>query len=186
MVPAASDLRHWPPERGAATLSRTKRNGGVVIAVIEVSTAVLAAHPFLRGMSAGQVSVLTEAARDVTFPARRRLFDDGGNATRFWLIRCGRVALDLHVPGEGPVVIETVGMGELLGWSWLFPPFRWAFGAITATAVEAFEFDAAAVRERCAADPGLGYELGQRISRVLAQRLHATQTRLIARSGYPA
>ena len=152
--------------------------------MIQVSAAALAAHPFLRGMSADQVSALAETARDVSFPAKERLFEDGGNATRFWLIRCGHVSLDLHVPGEGPVVIETVGMGELLGWSWLFPPYKWAFGAVAATAVEAFEFDAPKVRELCAADPRLGYELGQRISRVLAQRLQAVRIRLIARSGY--
>jgi hypothetical protein len=69
------------------------------------------------------------------------------------------VSLDLQVPGEGPVVIETIGMGELLGWSCLFPPYSWAFGAVAATPVEAFEFDAPAVREACAADAGLGYEL---------------------------
>jgi CRP/FNR family transcriptional regulator, cyclic AMP receptor protein len=154
--------------------------------MIEVSAAALAAHPFLRGMSPGQLSVLAAAARDVTFPAKHRLFEDGGNANRFWLIQCGHVSLDMHVPGEGPVVIETVGMGELLGWSWLFPPYQWAFGAVAVTAVEAFEFDAPTVREACAADPELGFELGQRISRVLAQRLKAVRIRLIARSGYSA
>jgi CRP/FNR family transcriptional regulator, cyclic AMP receptor protein len=154
--------------------------------MIQVSASVLAAHPFLRGMAPDQLSVLAEAARDVSFPARHRLFEDGGNATHFWLIQCGHVSLDLHVPGEGPVVIETVGMGELLGWSWLFPPYKWAFGAVAVTAVEAFEFDAAAVRQSCTADPELGYELGQRISRVLAQRLQAVRIRLIASSGYSA
>jgi CRP-like cAMP-binding protein len=154
--------------------------------MIEVNAAALATHPFLHGMSADQLGLLADAARDVSFPARHRLFEDGGYATRFWLIQAGHVSLDLHVPGDGPVIIETIGMGELLGWSWLFPPYKWAFGAVAATAVEAFEFDAPAVRELCAADPGLGYELNQRITRVLARRLQATRIRLIARSGYPA
>ena len=152
--------------------------------MIEVNAAVLATHPFLRGMSHEHLSVLAEAARDVTFPAKGRLFEDGGNATRFWLIRSGHVWLDLHVPGEGPVVIETIGIGELLGWSWMFPPYRWAFGAVAATAVEAFEFDAPMVRERCAADHELGYELNQRLNQVLARRLQATRIRLIERSGH--
>ena len=152
--------------------------------MIEVTAATLAAHPFLRGMSHDHLSVLAGAASDVTFPARHRLFEDGGSATRFWLIQSGHVSLDLQVTGEGPVVIETIRMGELLGWSWLFPPYRWAFGAVAATTVEAFEFDAPAVREACAADPGLGYELNQRITRVLAERLRATRVRLISRSGY--
>jgi CRP/FNR family transcriptional regulator, cyclic AMP receptor protein len=154
--------------------------------MIEVNAAALSAHPFLHGMSANQLGVLAEAARDVKIPARHRLFEDGGNATRFWLIQSGHVSLDLHIPGEGPVVIETIGMGELLGWSWLFPPYKWAFGAVAATAVEAFEFDAPAVRALCAADPELGYELNQRITQVLAKRLQATRIRLIARSGYSA
>jgi len=154
--------------------------------MIEVTAAALASHPFLHGMSHDQLGVLAEAASDVTFPARHRLFEDGGNATRFWLIQSGHVSLDLHVPGEGPVVIDTIGMGELLGWSWLFPPYKWAFGAVAATTVEAFEFDAPAVREACVADPGLGYELNQRITRVLAKRLRATRIRLISGSGHSA
>ena len=154
--------------------------------MIEVNAAALSAHPFLHGMPADQLGVLAEAARDVKFPARHRLFEDGGSATRFWLIQSGHVSLDLQIPGDGPVIIESIGMGELLGWSWLFPPYRWAFGAVAATAVEAFEFDAPVVRKCCAAEPGLGYELNQRITRVLAKRLQATRIRMIARSGYSA
>jgi CRP/FNR family transcriptional regulator, cyclic AMP receptor protein len=152
--------------------------------MIEVTAAALAAHPFLRGMPADQLGTLAETACDVTFPAKHRLFEEGGNANRFWLIQCGHVSLDLHIPGQGPVVIESIGMGELLGWSWLIPPYRWAFGAVAATALEVFEFGAPGVRERCANDPVLGYELNQRINRVLAKRLQATRTRLIARPGY--
>ena len=143
--------------------------------MIEVSAAALAAHPFLHGMSRDQLSTLARTASDVTFGARHRIFSDCGHASRFWLIQSGRVSLDLDVPGEGPVVIATLGLGDLLGWSWLFPPFTWAFGAVAATGVEAFEFDAPAVRACCAADPVLGYELYQRMLRVLAKRLQATR-----------
>jgi len=158
----------------------------VVTTMTEVSTAVLAAHPFLRGMPPEQLEVLAEGARNVRFPARSRVFEDGGHADRFWLIRAGRVSLDLHVPGRGPVVIDTIGMGELLGWSWLFPPYRWAFGAVAATEVEAFEFDAPAVRKCCEADRELGYALNQRITRVLAKRLQATRVRLVTQAGQKA
>jgi CRP-like cAMP-binding protein len=92
----------------------------------------------------------------------------------------------VHIPDQGRVIIENIGMGELLGWSWLFPPYRWVFGAMAAAPVEAFEFDAAAVRECCTADPGLGSEFNQRIIRVLARRLQATRLRLITRSPNPA
>lgn len=154
--------------------------------MIEISAAALATHPFLRGMSHEQLAVLAEAGRDVRFPAGHRLFEDGGNAARFWLIQSGHVWLDLHVPGEGPVVIETIGMGELLGWSWLFPPYKWAFGAVAVADVQAFEFAAPAVRQCCEDDPELGYELSQRMTRVLSRRLQATRIRLITRPADPA
>src|SRR5579859_5071961 len=151
-----------------------------------INAAALSAHPFLHGMRADQLTVLAEAAGDVTFPARHRLFEDGGNATSFWLIQSGRVSLDLHIPGDGPAVIETIGMGELLGWSWLFPPYRWAFGAVAASPVEAFEFDGRMVRARCESDPALGYEVTRRLARVVAKRLQSTRVRLITASGQPA
>lgn len=150
--------------------------------MIEVTAKTLAAQPFFRGMPPGQLGTLAAAASDVMFPAGRRIFEDGGYAARFWLIESGYVNLDMLVPGEGPVIIDTIGIGQLLGVSWLFPPYRWAFGAICVGPVEAIEFDAPAVRESCAADPAFGLEFGHRLIRVLAARLQSTRTRLIARS----
>jgi CRP/FNR family transcriptional regulator, cyclic AMP receptor protein len=150
--------------------------------MIEVNTPALAGHSFLRGMPPGHLGALAEAGSDVRFPAGHRIFEDGGFARKFWLIRSGQVALDMQVPGDGRVIIDTVGMGDLLGCSWLFPPYRWAFGAVCVTAVEAFEFDAAAVRRRCAANPALGYELTQRLVQVIAGRLYSTRSRLIDKS----
>ena len=125
--------------------------------MIEVTASALAAHPFLRGMQPTHLDALAAATSVVAFPAGYRIFEDGGFASRFWLIRSGHVVLDLNVPGEGPVVIEDIGMGGLLGCSWQFPPYRWAFGAVTISPCEAFEVDAPAVRACCAADPVLGY-----------------------------
>ena len=152
----------------------------------EATAAALAVHPFLHGMSGDQLAVLAQAARDVKFPAGHRLFEDGGSAARFWLIQSGHVTLDLHVPGQGRMKIETIGMGELLGWSWLFPPYRWAFGAVAARRVEAFEFDARMVRACCESDPALGHELTRRLACVVAKRLQATRVRLITASTLPS
>ena len=153
--------------------------------MIEVTAESLARHPFLHGMSAEHLAVLADKARDVAFPDRHRLFEDGGGANRFWLIQSGHVTLDLHVPGQGQMKIDTIGMGELVGWSWLFPPYRWAFGAVTASPVEAFEFDGRAVRARCESDPALGYELTRRLAYVVTGRLQATRIRLITASILP-
>jgi CRP-like cAMP-binding protein len=151
--------------------------------MIEVSATALAAHPFLHGMSRDHLAMLAGTASDVAFPARHRLFEDGGGATRFWLIQSGHVNLDLHVPGQGRVRIDSIGMGELLGWSWMFPPYKWAFGAVAAGPVEAFEFNAREVRTCCESDPTLGYEITQRLAYVVARRLQSTRIRLIAASG---
>jgi CRP/FNR family transcriptional regulator, cyclic AMP receptor protein len=150
--------------------------------MIEVTAAALAAQPFLRGMPPSQLGTLTEAVSDVKFPGGHRIFDEGGYAARFWLIQSGHVSLDMQVPGEGPVTIDTIRIGELLGVSWLFPPYRWSFGAVCVGPVEAFEFDAAAVRDYCAADPVFGYEFSRRLIPVLATRLQGTRAKLIARS----
>jgi CRP/FNR family cyclic AMP-dependent transcriptional regulator len=150
--------------------------------MIEVTAEALAGHPFLHGMSRDHLAVLAEAASDVTFPARHRLFEDGGSASRFWLVQSGQVTLDLHVSGQGQVRIDTIGMGELLGWSWLFPPYKWAFGAVAASPVEAFEFDGRAARACCASDPVLGYEVTRRLAYVVTKRLQATRVRLITAS----
>jgi CRP/FNR family transcriptional regulator, cyclic AMP receptor protein len=153
--------------------------------MIEVTAAALAVHPFLHDMSEEHCLVLAAAGSDVTFPARHRLFEEGGSASHFWLIRTGRVILDVHVPGQGRVVIDTIGMGELVGWSWLFPPYQWAFGAVTGSPVEAFEFDARAIRASCASDPALGHEVTHRLAQVLAKRLQSTRGRLITASMHP-
>src|SRR5260370_3521093 len=128
-----------------------------------VPAAALATPPFLRGRSCDHLAVLADTVTHVRFPARHRLFEDGGHAARFWLIQSGYVTLDVHVPGRGRGRIDTIGLGELLGWSWLFPPYQWAFGAVAPGPVEAFGFDSQPGPAYCAADPGLGYELTQRL-----------------------
>jgi CRP-like cAMP-binding protein len=148
--------------------------------MIEVTAPALAGHPFLRGMAPGQLDALAAAASDVTFPVGHRIFEEGGFAGKFWLIQSGHVALDVQVSGSGRVIVDTIGIGDLLGCSWLFPPYRLAFGAACLTAVRAFEFDAAAIRARCADDPEFGAEFRERLLRVLARRLQGTRTRLIA------
>jgi CRP-like cAMP-binding protein len=146
-----------------------------------VTATTLTAHPFLHGLPCERVAKLVPAACLVRLPPGRRLFEDGGNAANFWLIRSGSVALDLHVPRAGAVVIEMLGMGEALGWSWLLPPHVWTLGAVTVQPTEAFQFDGRAVQALCDADPELGYQLTRRFLAVAAERLQATRTRLLDR-----
>src|ERR1700746_2360111 len=154
--------------------------------MIEVTADALATHPFLHSMSRDHLAVLAETAADVTFPARHRLFEDGGGANRFWLIQSGHVALDLHVAGQGRMKIDTIGWGGVWGWWGFSPPYQWAFGAVAASPIEAFEFDGRAVRACCESDPALGYELTRRLARVVAKRVEATRVRVITTSSQPA
>lgn len=122
---------------------------------------------------------LLRIAREVNIPQGTRLFEEGTRADRFWIIRTGTVTLDMRVPGRRPPVIETVGFDELVGWSWLFPPYVWQLGAEATTQVRAYEFDATAVRLMCEDDPQLGSAVSQWVGKVLAHRLQSARTRLL-------
>ncbi|MFD1657452.1 Crp/Fnr family transcriptional regulator [Streptomyces caeni] len=121
---------------------------------------------------------LMRTAREVAFRPGARLFDEGGRADRFWVVRDGRVALDMYVPGHPAPVIETLGPGDLVGRSWLFEPYVWQLGAEATTPVRAYEFDAVAVRAMCDDDAGFGRATGRWAGRVLSHRLYAARARL--------
>jgi CRP/FNR family transcriptional regulator, cyclic AMP receptor protein len=146
---------------------------------------LLSSHPFLAGMDPELLRRLVPWANPSMFFAGARLFSEGGQATRFWLIRDGRVALDTHVPGRGEVVVETIGHGSVLGWSWLFPPYRWHLGATAVIPTLTVELDAAGVAELCTNDPLLGNELYRRFMAVVIDRLQATRLRLLDLYGSP-
>ncbi|MFJ3581985.1 Crp/Fnr family transcriptional regulator [Streptomyces sp. NPDC090127] len=115
----------------------------------------------------------------VDFPEGTRIFEEGGYADRFWIVRTGTVTLDVRVPGKRPAVVDSVNAGELLGWSWLFEPFRWHFGGEAMTRVRADEFDSAAVRMLMDADPRFGSALDHFVGRLLAHRLVSARVRLL-------
>lgn len=146
------------------------------------NTALLGAQRFLRGMSPDQLAVLARACRHVAIPAGQPLFEEGSTADRFWLIDAGLVTVDVTVPGNGRVVIEILGRGDLLGLSWVQPPYQWRLRAMATQPAEAFEFDAWAVRAACRNDASLGYEFNRRLSAVIARRLDATRARLLEMS----
>ncbi|WP_308288956.1 cyclic nucleotide-binding domain-containing protein [Streptomyces humicola] len=108
-----------------------------------------------------------------------RIFEEHDRADRFWVLRSGRVALDMHVPGRRAADVEVLGSGYLLGWSWLFPPHVWHLGARALTEVAADEFDANAVRALCTEDPELGQAVALGVAAVIGRRLMAARTRLL-------
>ena len=143
------------------------------------------AQPFFAGLTIDMVRELCECGAPETFPAGATIFAEGGPADAFWLLEKGTVALGVHVPGRGDQVIETIGPGTVLGWSWLHPPYRWHFGANTIAPVTAIRFDAAAVRLRCETDAEFGYAVLNRLTPIITERLQATRLRLLDLWGRP-
>jgi CRP-like cAMP-binding protein len=133
----------------------------------------------LTALPPAQRERLMTLAREVSFPEDARIFEAGGTADRFWVIRSGAVSLDQPVNDLRRVTVAGLGAGDLLGWSWLFPPHEWDFGAIAFSPVRAYEFDAAAVLRLCEEDPQLGLILVRNVAEVLAHRLEMTRGKLM-------
>jgi CRP/FNR family transcriptional regulator, cyclic AMP receptor protein len=140
---------------------------------------VLGGQPFLRGLPADCITRLAGTARHINVPAGHRLFDEDMPARKFWIIDAGQVALDALIPGVGRVVIERLGRGDVVGLSWLEPPYQFRYGAVTTQPMQAYEFDAVAIRAACEQDPALGYKLVTRFMAIALHRLQATRARMI-------
>jgi CRP-like cAMP-binding protein len=140
---------------------------------------ILAQHPFFRGLSDGNLELLTGCASNVHYTANAYLFHEGEEAASFWVLREGAVTLETYAPPQGTIPIETIEAGEVLGWSWLFPPYRWHFSARAVQPVRALMLDGACLRAKCEADPRLGYELMRRFAQVIIARLQATRLQLL-------
>jgi CRP/FNR family transcriptional regulator, cyclic AMP receptor protein len=139
--------------------------------------AAVAAHPFLVGVSAHHVRLLADCAMRSKFTAGQVIFQKGETANRFYLIERGRVALESST-GDEVVRIDEVGAGDLLGWSWIFPPYMWHFDARAIEPSTAIFLYGTILREYCENDPALGYELFKRMSEVMMRRLQAARVKL--------
>jgi CRP-like cAMP-binding protein len=122
---------------------------------------------------------LLDSAREVFFPTGTRIFEEGEPADRFWVIHTGSVVLDASVPGHRPAPVEILSPGDLLGCSWLFPPYDWHLGAEAQSDVRAWEFDATIVRALSRADPEFGEALARRVAQITAHRMQSARRRLL-------
>jgi CRP/FNR family cyclic AMP-dependent transcriptional regulator len=140
---------------------------------------VLAGHPFFFGIDPRHLELAVGCAANVRFAAGELIFSQGSPADHFYLIRGGRIALETHLPGRGPVTVQTLGDGEILGWSWLVPPYNSRFDARAVETTRAIVFDGKCLRDKCEQDHELGYELQKRVIAVLGEHLDATRFRLL-------
>lgn len=140
---------------------------------------LLAEQPSFAGLDAAALALIAGCGVNTGFGTGEYLLREGEAAETFFVLRSGRVALETYAPPRGALVIETLGPGDLVGWSWLFPPYRWHFDAVALEPVRAVALDGACLRGKCEEDPRLGYELTRRFAGVIVARLQATRLRLL-------
>jgi len=140
---------------------------------------ILREQEFFAGISDAHLDVIAGCASNARFDAGTVILREGESADTFWLITHGQAALEVFVPGRGPVVVQTIESGEALGWSWLFPPHRWRYDARAVDLVRAIAFDGRCLREKADADHDLGYELMRRFAAVVIDVLAASRLQLV-------
>jgi len=140
---------------------------------------LIAAAPLFDGLSPAHLSLIAGCGVNEHFAVHAQLFREGTPADRFFLIREGAVALEVDSPGRGPLIIETLHSGDVVGWSWLFEPYRWQFDARAQEPTRVVRFDGACLRGKCEADHELGYQLMRRFAASLIERLQATRMQLL-------
>lgn len=139
-------------------------------------------HPFLQAMSAAHLDALSTCAMPTKFEAGQLIFREGEIANRFYLISEGRVLLEAEAADRPGIPVAELHAGDVLGWSWLFPPYTWNFTARAIEPVKAIFFYGTWLRDRCEAEPALGYELMKRTAALVIRRLQATRQQLVRAS----
>ena len=147
---------------------------------------ILAKHPLFSDLDPNYIQLASERASDVHFNAGDLIFREGDQADSLYLIRQGKVALELSAPGRGSLTIETLEDGDIVAYSWLIPPHRYRFDGRAVKATHAIAMDGAWLRAKCKEDHKLGYEVMYRIATILAHSLDATRLRLLDYYGYGA
>jgi len=140
---------------------------------------LIAAAPLFAGLSAAHLQLIAGCGANERFAAGEHLFREGAPADRFFLIRKGAVALEIDAPGRGPLIIETLHNSDVVGWSWLFEPYRWELDARASELTRVVAFDGACLRGKCDADHELGYQLMRRFAASLTEGLQATRLQLL-------
>lgn len=135
--------------------------------------------PLLLELSDDGLEFLESVATEIEFPSGALIFDEDDEADTFYLVATGRAGLEVTLPAREPMLIETLGPGELLGVSWLFEPYRWSWRARALAPTTTVAFDAGAVRDRCKSDADLALHVYKTVAGEAVRRLHATRVRLL-------
>ncbi|WP_066964412.1 cyclic nucleotide-binding domain-containing protein [Microbulbifer sp. Q7] len=136
-------------------------------------------HPFFSGMDANQLDIVANCGANHIYNAGEYIARENAPADQFYVIRDGQVAVECFVPNHGALCLQTLNSGDIFGWSWLFPPYLWTFDAKAMDEVHAIRLDGKCLREKCEADPALGYQLMKRFAQIISDRVRATRVQLM-------
>lgn len=140
---------------------------------------LLKEHPFFQDMDPEVCDIIAGCAANERFDPGQYILREGGRADKFYLIRHGAVALEIHVPGQDPIIIDTLSDGDILGWAWLVPPYKWVYDARAQELTRLVSLDAECLRGKYEIDHNLAYVLFKRFIPVMAERLAATRRRML-------
>jgi len=146
---------------------------------METLEPILREHPFFAGLTREHLTLIVGCASNVRFDTGKFIFREGEEANEFYLIRHGKVAVEVYAAERGSITIQTLGEGEVLGWSWLLPPYQWQFDARAVELTRAIALDATCLRKKCEEDHHLGYELLKRFAHLIEERLQAMRLQLL-------
>jgi CRP-like cAMP-binding protein len=146
---------------------------------METLEPILAAHPFLQGLDPRHLQSIGECATKVTFEAGRLLFRGQDEATHFYLINQGQVALEIFTARRGPIMIQSLSDGDAAGWLWFPTPYHWHYDARAIFLTRALALNVKELMQRCEQDPLLGYELMKRYAHLLAVQFRVTILQLV-------
>ncbi|HHT9158913.1 MAG: Crp/Fnr family transcriptional regulator [Planctomycetes bacterium GWF2_39_10] len=139
----------------------------------------IAEHPFFKGIDPSYLKTIMGCSNEVRFDIGQFILREGEEANNFYVIHFGKVALEIFTPIRGPITIQTIGDGDVLGWSWLVPPFHWHYDARVLEPTCAIAMDGRCLRTKCEQNHDLGYELLKRFTHIITQRLEATRLQLL-------
>ncbi len=146
---------------------------------METLEPILSQHAFFRDLPPEYLKIVVGCASNVKFAQGEFLFREGGDADKFYLVRQGNIALEVFTTHKGPVTLQTLGEGEVIGWSWLIPPYHWHFNARATEVTRAIAMDGKCLRGKCEEDHSLGYELMKRFTHIMEERLQAARLQLL-------
>jgi CRP-like cAMP-binding protein len=147
--------------------------------MIENLERVIAEHSFFKGLEERHIRFIVGCAQNVRFEEGQTVFREGDPAEHFYFVREGLIAVELNVPHRGRTIVQTVAAGEIVGWSWLVPPYRWHFDAEALILTRALAVDAKCLLAKCEEDHDLGYEILKRFAHVVSERLEVTRLQLL-------